>query len=446
MLLWSILLILVLVALNGFFVSVEFAAVASRRTRIEIMAEGGNPAAQIVKAWLENPAARDRLIAASQLGITIVSLALGAIGENTFEVLLEPYFQNVTLPTSLAVLNPIIAALPLVLSLVIVTSLHVVLGEQVPKVATLHNPERVAIFSARPMHFFSQVFKWFISILDWATRHILSLIGLQMVGEHLTLHTIEEIRQILDESEVGGVIETPEREMLDAIFDLGELLVRQVMIPRTSMLAVEADAPLDEIIALATQSTYTKFPVYEDNLDQILGIIHIKEMLRAMQTNDCKDCTARSLVREAVFVPETISVSVLLQKFREYRQHIAIVMDEYGGTAGLVTLEDLMEEIVGEVSDPFDKITPEIEQLPDGTSVIDGLALIEDVNHELDLNLIDPNYDTIAGYVLGRLGRIPRPNDIVEGDGVQLRVEAMDGMRVARVQLSKLGADTEKTE
>jgi putative hemolysin len=444
--LWSILLILVLVALNGFFVSVEFAAVASRRTRIEIMAEGGNPAAQIVKAWLENPAARDRLIAASQLGITIVSLALGAIGENTFEVLLEPYFQNVTLPTSLAVLNPIIAALPLVLSLVIVTSLHVVLGEQVPKVATLHNPERVAIFSARPMHFFSQVFKWFISILDWATRHILSLIGLQMVGEHLTLHTIEEIRQILDESEVGGVIETPEREMLDAIFDLGELLVRQVMIPRTSMLAVEADAPLDEIIALATQSTYTKFPVYEDNLDQILGIIHIKEMLRAMQTNDCKDCTARSLVREAVFVPETISVSVLLQKFREYRQHIAIVMDEYGGTAGLVTLEDLMEEIVGEVSDPFDKITPEIEQFPDGTSVIDGLALIEDVNHELDLNLIDPNYDTIAGYVLGRLGRIPRPNDIVEGDGVQLRVEAMDGMRVARVQLSKLGADTEKTE
>jgi putative hemolysin len=444
--LWSILLILVLVALNGFFVSVEFAAVASRRTRIEIMAEGGNPAAQIVKAWLENPAARDRLIAASQLGITIVSLALGAIGENTFEVLLEPYFQNVTLPTSLAVLNPIIAALPLILSLVIVTSLHVVLGEQVPKVATLHNPERVAIFSARPMHFFSQVFKWFISILDWATRHILSLIGLQMVGEHLTLHTIEEIRQILDESEVGGVIETPEREMLDAIFDLGDLLVRQVMIPRTSMLAVEADAPLDEIIALATQSTYTKFPVYEDNLDQILGIIHIKEMLRAMQTGDCKECTARSLVREAVFVPETISVSVLLQKFREHRQHIAIVMDEYGGTAGLVTLEDLMEEIVGEVSDPFDKITPEIEQLPDGTSVIDGLALIEDVNHELDLNLIDPNYDTIAGYVLGRLGRIPRPNDIVEGDGVQLRVEAMDGMRVARVQLSKLGADTEKTE
>ncbi len=321
MFLWSVLLILLLVALNGFFVSVEFAAVASRRARIDLLAEDGNPAAQIVKGWLENPAARDRLIAASQLGITIVSLALGAIGENTFEAVLEPYFNGLALPNNLLVLKPIIAALPLVLSLTIVTSLHVVLGEQVPKVATLHSPERFALLSARPMHLFSQIFKWFINILDWATRHILTLLGLQMVGEHLTLLTIEEIRQILDESEVGGVIQTPEREMLDAIFDLGDLLVRQVMVPRTSVIAVEADTPLDEVIALATQSTYTKFPVYEDNLDQILGIIHIKEMLRAMQSGNCRGCTARSLVREAIFVPETLTVSALLQQFREHRQH-----------------------------------------------------------------------------------------------------------------------------
>ncbi len=441
MFLWSVLLILLLVALNGFFVSVEFAAVASRRARIDLLAEDGNPAAQIVKGWLENPAARDRLIAASQLGITIVSLALGAIGENTFEAVLEPYFNGLALPNNLLVLKPIIAALPLVLSLTIVTSLHVVLGEQVPKVATLHSPERFALLSARPMHLFSQIFKWFINILDWATRHILTLLGLQMVGEHLTLLTIEEIRQILDESEVGGVIQTPEREMLDAIFDLGDLLVRQVMVPRTSVIAVEADTPLDEVIALATQSTYTKFPVYEDNLDQILGIIHIKEMLRAMQSGNCRGCTARSLVREAIFVPETLTVSALLQQFREHRQHIAIVMDEYGGTAGLVTLEDLLEEIVGEVSDPFDKVSPEIERLPDGTILIDGLALIEEVNHELNLNLYDPDYDTIAGYVLGKLGRIPRLHDVVEGDGFQLRVEAMDGMRIARVRLSQLPPD-----
>ena len=439
--LWSILLILALVALNGFFVSVEFAAVASRRARIEVLAEEGSPAAKIVKGWLENPAGRDRLIAASQLGITIVSLALGATGENTFEALLEPLFHNLSLPANWLALRPIAAALPLVLALTIVTSLHVVLGEQVPKVATLHNPERFALLSAQPMYLFSRIFRWFINLLDWATRHILTLLGLQMVGEHLTLHTIEEIRQILDESEVGGVIQPPEREMLDAIFDLGDLLVRQVMIPRTSVIAVEADAPLDEVITLATQSTYTKFPVYEDNLDQILGIIHIKELLRAMQSDDCRNCTARSLVREAIFVPETLTVSALLQKFREHRQHIAIVMDEYGGTAGLVTLEDLLEEIVGEVSDPFDKATPDIEPLPDGTSLIDGMALIEDVNQALDLSLLEPDYDTIAGYVLGKLGRIPRLNDVVEGDGVRLRVEAMDGMRISRVHLTKLNPD-----
>lgn len=435
---WSFILILVLVALNGFFVSVEFATVASRRSRIDVLEKTNSRSAAIVKTWLENPAARDRLIAASQLGITIVSLALGAIGENTFERLLAPYFEDINLPVNFVVLVPVIAALPLVLSLIIVTSLHVVLGEQVPKVATLYNPERVAMVAARPMRVFSTIFKWFIDILDWATRQILSLLGLRMVGEHLTYHTVDEIKQILNESEVGGIIDPPEREMLHAIFDLGELVVRQVMIPRMEMVGVEADMGLDEIIALATQSTFTKFPVYEDSLDQILGVVHVKELLRAMQSPDCQNCTARTLAKEAMYVPETISVSVLLQQFRQYRQHIAIVLDEFGGTAGLVTLEDLLEEIVGEVSDPFDTLTPKIEKQPDGSCKIDGLALIDEVNDSLGLTLIDPDYDTIAGYVLGRLGRIPRVNDVVEGDGVRLRVEKMDGMRIDRIVLTPI--------
>lgn len=234
----------------------------------------------------------------------------------------------------------------------------------------------------------------------------------------------------------GGVVQAEESEMLQAIFDLGGLVVRQVMIPRTSVIAVEADTPLDEIIRIATQSTFTKFPVYEDSLDQILGIVHVKELLRAMQSADCRDCTARSLAREAIYVPETISVSALLQQFREYRQHIAIVMDEFGGTAGLVTLEDLLEEIVGEVSDPFDTLTQEIELQPDGSYLIGGLALIDEVNQELNINLIEPDYDTIAGYVLGKLGRMPRLGDVVEGDGARFKVEEMDGMRIARVSLT----------
>ncbi|HEX9014075.1 MAG TPA: hemolysin family protein, partial [Anaerolineaceae bacterium] len=438
MLFWNILLVLLLVALNAFFVSVEFAAVTSRRSRIEMLAGSGNRAARIVKTWLENPAARDRLIAASQLGITIVSLALGAVGENTFQVLLQPLFQNLNLPGSYQVISRLLPALPLVLALIIVTSLHVVMGEQVPKVATLQDPERVALLAARPMQIFSTIFKWFISLLDWTTRQVLGWAGIEMMGEHTLMYSVEEIKHILSESEEGGVIETPEREMLDAIFDMGDLLARQVMVPRTEIVAVEANTPLPEIIGLISKSTYTKFPVYEENLDQILGIVHVKDLLQAMQSEDCKTCTARSLAREPIYVPETTPVSSLLQKFRTNRQHIAIVLDEYGGTAGLVTLEDLLEEIVGEVSDPFDVTKPEFQTLPDGAILVDGLTLIEEVNDQLGLHLQDPNYDTIAGYMLGRLGRIPRPKDAVDGEGIRLQVESMDGMRIARLRLTTL--------
>lgn len=434
---WSFLLILILVALNGFFVSVEFAAVTSRRARIDLLADSGNSSAKIVKTWLENPAARDRLIAASQLGITLVSLALGAVGENTFEEILTPLFGHPNLQGAMQWLSPILAALPLIISLVIVTSLHVVLGEQVPKVAALHNPERFALAAARPMRVFSVVFKWFIDVLDWATRQVLSLIGLRMMGEHLTVYTVEEIKHILSESEEGGVIQAPAREMLDAIFDLRDLVVRQVMIPRTEIIALDSETPLPEIIQITTQSKYTKFPIYEENLDQILGILHVKDLLRAMQSPDSESCTARTLAREPIFVPETISIDTLLQQFRDNRQHIAIVLDEFGGTAGLVTLEDLLEEIVGEVSDPFDSTSPEIQTLPDGSILIDGLTLIEEVNEQLGLALDDPNYDTIAGYFLGRLGRIPRAGDVVETEEVRLRAESMDGLRIAQLSLRR---------
>lgn len=444
MFLRDLLLILFLVALNGFFVSVEFAAVASRRSRIETLAEKGNPSAKIVWSWLENPLARDRLIAASQLGITIVSLALGAVGENTFEQLLAPYFHVENLPQSLQNFSSLLRGLPLILSLIIVTSLHVVLGEQVPKVATLHNPEDIALASARPMNFFSSTFKWFIDLLDYATRQILRLFGLKIVGGHSVIYTVEDIKHILTESEEGGIIQHPEREMLNAIFGLGELLVRQVMIPRTEILAVEADATLDEITKIVTQTTFTKLPIYEDDLDQILGILHVKDLLLTMESSSNESYTARKLAREALYVPETLPVNALLRQFRDNRQHIAIVLDEYGGTAGLVTLEDLLEEIVGEVSDPFDSTTPEIEILPDGSALINGLTLIEEVNMHLHLDLQDPHYDTIAGYFLGKIGRIPREGDEIESDEANLKVESMDGLRIDTIHLSRLIAPDPK--
>ena len=436
--LWNFLIILALIGLNAFFVAVEFAAVSVRRSRIELLADEGNRAALIIKTWLESHATRDRLIAAAQLGITIVSLALGAVGENTFQALLDPYFERLNLSGLLHASSPILAAMPLIISLVIITSLHVILGEQVPKVATLYQPERVALLAARPMQLFVNVFKWFIDILNGATRRILSLVGLAVVSEHSLAMTIAELKQVLTESEEGGVIEPPDREMLHAIFDLGELVVRQVMMPRTEIIAFEADMPLDQIIDLTTKYSYTKFPVYEGDIDQVIGVVHVKELFRRMKDPDCQACSARDLARETLFVPESIPVKSLLQEFRQSHQHLAIVLDEFGGTAGLVTLEDLLEEIVGEVSAPFDTGTPEIQRLPDGSYLIDGLTQIEDVNQELHLELEEENYDTIAGYILGQLGRIPSVHDTFEKDELRFEVASMDGKRIERISLRHL--------
>lgn len=439
---WNLLLILLLIAVNAFFVSVEFAVVASRRARIEILSEEGSVSARIVKGWLENPAARDRLIASSQIGITMVGLALGAIGENTFQELLSPFFDTLILPENIQFLTPVLEALPLVISLIIITSLLVVLGEMVPKVATLQQPERIALLSAQPMKLFGVIFKWFIDILDWATKIILRLFGLKLVGEHSLLYTVDELKQMISESEEGGVLEPPEREMLESVFDFGELLVRQVMVPRTEVIAIEADAILDEIIPSVTQHKYTKLPVYEDDLDQIIGILHVKDLLRVMNQPDSAQTTAREMARETLYIPETLPVNDLLHQFRHNRQHIAVVLDEFGGTAGLVTLEDLLEEIVGEVSDQFDVATPEIQRMADGSVLIDGLTLIEVVNQQLHLNLSDPHYDTIAGYFLGKLGHIPKIGDVVEAGGVRLKVESMDGLRIAQLKLLPLNDTT----
>ncbi len=436
----DLLIIAVLIALNGFFVAVEFAAVASRRVRLDLMVEQDDASAQLVRAWLENPSARERLIAATQLGITLVSLALGAVGENTFEQLLEPYFHELHFPPALVFFDAVLPVVPLAVSLILVTSLHVVLGEQVPKVAVLRAPERFALTAAPVMRVFNLVFKGFIDLLDWATRSILQLLGLPATSNHSTVFTVEEIKEMVSGPESEGVIEEPERQMLSAVIDFGELVVRQVSMPRTEILAVEADQPIQEAIRLATEHSITKMPVYEDNLDQIIGIVHVRDILARMVSGKLEGCLARDLVREVLFVPETISVNALLREFRARRMHIAIVLDEFGGTSGLVTLEDLLEEIVGEVGDPFDRGAPNIQPQPDGSAVLDGMMLLADVNEHFGLQLTEPNYDTIAGYILGKLGRIPKAGDLVEDleQDVLLQVVSMDHLRIAQVSIRHL--------
>lgn len=441
----NVIFIIVLIALNAFFVGVEFAVVSARRARLDIRADADSRAAALVRTWIDQPAARDRLIAASQLGITIVSLALGAVGENSFEAMLEPYFEDIALPPQLAILQSIIPALPLVISLVIVTGFHVVLGEQVPKVAVLRGPERFAIASAPIMNIFGKVFKWFIDLLDAATRGVLRLAGIPPQSTHASMFSLEEFRQIVSGPEVTGVIEKEEQDMLSAIIDFGELVVRQIAVPRTEVIAAPADASLANVIQLAAEHSVTKLPMYEEDLDHIVGVVHLRDVLFEMQglvNSDLEEVprrTIRHLAREALFVPETISVNDLLIQFRTRRTHIAIVLDEFGGTAGLVTLEDVLEEIVGDVQGPFDSAPP-IQTQPDGTALVDGLALIEEINEYFGLHLADPNYDTIAGYILGKLGRIPKTGDTVEDveNQIVLRVESMDRLRIDRIALRHL--------
>jgi len=424
--------VLFLVLANGFFVAAEFSLVSVRRTRVIEMVEQGVPGATWVKKAIENP---DRVIAATQLGITLASLGLGWIGEPALAHLLSPVVEFFPATVRSGISHSLSAGLAFAL----ITSLHVVVGELAPKSIALQNPESASLVVAQPTVWAEWIFKPAIWALNGSGNFLLRMVGVKPASGHELVHSVGELKMLVTASTEGGMVEAEESEMLHAIFDLGELVVRQVMIPRTEVIAVEADTPLEEIISLVTQSTFTKFPVYEDNPNQVLGIVHVKDLLRAMQTPDNKDCTARSLMREPIFVPETISVSVLLGKFRENRQHIAIVLDEFGGTAGLVTLEDLLEEIVGEVSDPFDRNAPEIQTLADGSILIDGMTLIDEVNQHLDLNLQDPNYDTIAGFVLGKLGRIPRVGDVVEVNGVRLRVESMDRLRIARLSLTFAG-------
>ncbi|NOY99150.1 MAG: HlyC/CorC family transporter [Chloroflexi bacterium] len=438
MILWNILLIFVLIALNGFFVGVEFAVVTARRARIDLLVREGKRSASVVQTWLKNPAARDRVIAASQLGITIVSLMLGAVGENTFEELLAPYFHGLILPENVQFLGSIIAALPLVISLTVVTTLHVVLGEQVPKITVLNAPEKFSLLAAPAMQTFMAIFRGFVSVLDWLTRATLRLLGLHADMTHSSVYTLEELKQIVSGPDTKGIIQEPQREMLSAVFDFGKLIVRQVMIPRTEIVAIEADMPLRDVAVLTRENRYTKFPVYEEDLDHIVGILHVKDLLNKLEDPENQDVPARALMRETLFVPETISVSALLHQFRDCRQHIAIALDEYSGTAGLVTLEDLLEEIIGDVQDQFDAEPPQIQFKPDGSVLIDGLTMIEYVNQQVGLDLKDDNYDTIAGFVMGRLGRIPKEGDVVDvpEEGIQLKVLEMDQLRIARIELT----------
>ncbi len=429
--------VFVLVLINGFFVAAEFSLVSVRKTRIDELVAHGRSEAKAVQHAIKDP---DRFIAATQLGITLASLGLGWIGEPALSHLIEPLFQ--WLPGEVGGVATHVAA-GTALAFVLITSLHVIVGELMPKSIALQNPERAALLVARPTLWVEQVFRPFIWALNGTGNLLLRLLGFRRSAEHEKLHSVEELKMLVDASQQGGVIESIESEMLHAVFDFGQMSARQVMVPRTEMITVDVDEPLNTAIDLVLQHHVTKFPVYEHDLDHIVGILHVKDLVRVLRLPANSRPVLRDLMREPLFVPDTVRVDVLLARFRQRKQHIAILLDEYGGTAGLVTLQDLLEEIVGEVGDAFEPNEPDIQRLPDGTVQLNGLMLVEEFNDTFGLNLNDPNYETIAGYVMGRLDRIPKVGDevdmpLTEREILCLRVDQMDGKRIARLMLRRV--------
>lgn len=424
---------------NGFFVAAEFSLVSVRRTRVDELIQQGNRAARFVKLAIDNP---DEFIAATQLGITIASLALGWVGEPALSHFIEP-LVNFLPEAWLGTASHTIAA---AISFLIITFLHVIVGELMPKSIALQDPDKTALFIARPTLWTKTLFKPAIWAMNGTGNFLLRLMGMHGASEHSMGHSVQELKLLVEASEKIGILENVEREMLHNVFDFGESITHEVMVPRTEMIAVDADAPIHELIHQAIQHPHSKFPAFEGDIDHIIGIAHVKDLVR-VQHSDRKEATIRGLLREAMFVPDTLRLDALLQEFRVKRQHLAIVLDEYGGTAGLITLDDLMSQIVGEVSDPFDKAsTPDIQRLTDGSALIEGMTSIADVNDMFEIDLKDENYDTIAGFVLGKLERIAKVGDVVESDGVKLKVEALDGLRIARVSLLKVANPAEKPQ
>ncbi|MBA4421315.1 MAG: hypothetical protein C0391_09225 [Anaerolinea sp.] len=434
------LLLFVLIGLNAFFVAVEYAAIAARRSRLEMLVQRETAASRLVKEWLQNPNARDRLIAANQIYITLISLALGALGASAFEDILVPLFNKIHIPANWDLIIPILRVLPFILSLFIVTAFQVVLGEQVPKVTVLRSPEKFALSAAPIMRILNFIFRKFIDVTDWSAKQVLAWIGISVATTQTSQISVEELKLMVAGPEMDGVIEKDEQDMISAIFDFRDLTVRQVCVPRTEMVAVEENTSIDELVQLFSKENITKLPVFREDLDQVLGILYIRDLLAVVHNPGPRARVAGELVREALFVPETISVNDLLVQFKASRQHIAIVLDEYSGTTGLVTLEDLVEEIVGDYRDSFDVYAPQIQALSDGKALVDGLTLISEFNDHFGLEIRDAHYHTLAGYVLGKLERMPAIGDVVEDTENRLRfqVEGMARMRITQVIVSRL--------
>jgi len=420
--------VLLLVAANGFFVAAEFALVTVRKTRVDQLIAEGNRRARLLRQAVTDP---DSYIAATQLGITMASLALGWVGEAAIAEWLEPLFASLPAPWAAASAHSVAVTI----AFAFITALHIVFGELAPKTIALQHSERTALVVTAPIHLFKVAFWPFIALLNGMGRRAVGVLGLKAPSGHSMVHSEEELKMLVTASQEAGVLEEDEEQMLHRVFGFGDLTAGHVMVPRTEMSGISADATLDEVIDLLSRQPHSWLPVYREGVDDIVGFLHVEDLFRALRQPPGAFKIADHL-REALTVPETLTADEVLEEMKRHRTLHAIVIDEYGGTAGLVTFNGLMERIVGEVGSEFSQPGTRISVLPDGSALIDGLALTADVNEQFGLHIDETVYTTVGGFVLGCLGRRARLGERVELEGRTLRVEALDHLRVARVFLS----------
>jgi CBS domain containing-hemolysin-like protein len=414
-----------LVFANGFFVAAEFALVTVRKTRVDQLIAEGNRTARVVRRALGDT---DSYIAATQLGITMTSLGLGWIGEPALAATFEPAF---------AFLGPTVAAttahsFAVAVAFGIITALHIVFGELAPKTVALQRPERVSLIVVRPLEVFKRIFWPFIALLNGMGRAVVHSVGLRAPSGHSLVHSEEELKMLVTASQEAGVIEEDEEQMLHRVFGFADLTAGQVMVPRTEMVALAVTATPEQLVQALGQGGHDRFPVYRRDLDDIVGVLQLSDLVGPILRGEGFDLAA--FTREALTVPETMPADTLLNEMRARTTPVAIVIDEYGGTAGLVTFAGLMERIVGGIGEePGHRITV----LADGSALVDGLALVTDVNAQFGLHIDEDEYNTLGGYVLGRLGRRARVGDRFDVERRTMRVDALDGLRVARVFVSR---------
>jgi CBS domain containing-hemolysin-like protein len=424
------LVITILILLTALYVAAEFSAVSARRPRLVQMAAEGNRAARSFLPIVRDPRRLDDYIAACQVGITIASLVLGYYGQARLTPVIAPWLSGLGRLSEAAARSIATSGV-----LVLLTALQMILGELVPKAVGIQYPERLAILTAAPMRWSMILFRPLIWIFNGSGRLILRLFGKGAHSEHFHLHNPQELMMLFEESSAGGALDQEERRLLKSSLELRQLAVRQVMIPRNRMLAEPAGRPCRELLSELADSHFSRLLLFDGTVDNVSGFVHLKDLLCLSQLPDQDD--VRPAIRPVLFLPETLPVDQAFARLQRQRIHVAIVLDEYGGTAGMVTLEDLIEEIFGELQDEFDpQSAPPVRILSENQVQVRGDMRINELNELLELYLPTEDIDTIGGLVLSSLGSLPRVADQIEIDGVSLQVDAMDGRAVTVVRLT----------